>query len=167
MLRLIKPDETMKEEIQSYNKAWEDRGIKLIPYAARLKMLSFEEWLMSTRDLETAAEESFVTQEVWFLFDGYTIVGACTLRHSLNADLLRMGGQIGYGVHPEKRRKGYATFMLQEMLKYARERGLKRVLVTCTAGNTASQKTIEKCGGILENMIEVGADQIARYWFQL
>lgn len=167
MLRLMKPDETMKEAILRYNDAWEERGLKLIPHAARLGTLSFEDWLKGTRDLETIAEEPFVTQEVWFLFRDDTIVGACTLRHSLNAYLFAVGGQIGYGVHPEKRKKGYATYMLNEMLRYAKSLRIRKILVTCSAGNTASEKTIEKCSGILENIKEDGENQVARYWFHL
>lgn len=167
MLKLMKPDETMKEEIKRYNRVWEEKGLQLIPYAARLQNRPFDRWLQDKRELETAAEEPFVTEEVWFLFEGDQIVGACTLRHALNAHLLAYGGHIGYGVHPEKRRQGYATYMLQETLCYARTRGLKRILVTCSVGNTASEKTIEKCGGELENIVEDGVDRIARYWFQL
>lgn len=167
MLRLLKPDETMKEEILRYNNDWEGSGLKLIPHAARLGTLPFEDWLKGTRDLETVAEEPFVTQEVWFLFRDDTIVGACTLRHSLNAYLFAVGGQIGYGVHPEERKKGYATYMLNEMLRYAKTLRIRKILVTCSAGNTASEKTIEKCGGILENIMEDGENQVARYWFHL
>lgn len=167
MLRLLKPDETMKEEILRYNDDWEGRGLKLIPHAARLGTLSFEDWLKGTRDLETVAEEPFVTQDVWFLFRDDTIVGACTLRHSLNAYLLAVAGQIGYGVHPEEREKGYATYMLKEMLRYAKTLRIRKILVTCAVGNTASEKTIEKCGGILENIMEDGESQVARYWFHL
>lgn len=167
MLRLLKPDETMKEEILRYNDAWGKRNLKLVPQAARLGTLSFEDWLKDTRELETVAEEPFVTQEVWFLYRDDTIVGACTLRHSLNAYLFAVGGQIGYGVHPDERGKGYATYMLEEMLYYAKKRGLRKILITCAVGNTASEKTIEKCGGILENIMEDGENQVARYWFHL
>ena len=167
MLRLLKPDEIMKEEILRYNDAWKERGLNLVPHAAKLGSLSFGDWLKNTRDLETVAEEPFVTQEVWFLFSGDTIVGACTLRHSLNAYLLAVGGQIGYGVHPEERKNGYATYMLEKTLRYAKSKGLKKILVTCTVGNTASEKTLEKCGGIFENIMEDGENRVARYWFHL
>lgn len=118
-------------------------------------------------ELENGAEEPFVTQEVWFLFQDDRIVGACTLRHSLNANLMSVGGHIGYGVHPEERRKGYGFRMLSEILIHAKTRALIKVLVTCNVGNKASEKTILKCGGLLENIIDDGENQVARYWFTL
>lgn len=167
MLQLKKPTMEMKEKIIAYNNAWVDRGEKLIPYAARLHNKSFEEWLKDTMELENGAEEPFVTQEVWFLFQDDRIVGACTLRHSLNAYLMSVGGHIGYGVHPEERRKGYGFHMLSEILTHAKTRALIKVLVTCNVGNKASEKTILKCGGLLENIIDDGENQVARYWFTL
>lgn len=57
--------------------------------------------------------------------------------------------------------------MLKEMLRYAKTLRIRKILVTCAVGNTASEKTIEKCGGILENIMEDGESQVARYWFHL
>ena len=67
-----------------------------------------------------------------FAFAGTSIVGRVAIRHSLNPDLERIGGHIGYVVVPEYRRQGYATEILRQSLEIARQTlGLTRVLVTC------------------------------------
>ena len=102
-----------------------------------------------------------------FAFDGARIVGRVTIRHQLNEFLLRIGGHIGYVVVPEFRRRGYATAMLRQSIQIAhRQLGITRVLVTCDDDNVGSIKTIEKNGGILENVV-TGADLVTpkrRYW---
>lgn len=98
------------------------------------------------------------------------IVGRTSIRHELTDFLLKVGGHIGYGVVPEFRKQGYATSILEESLKYARENlpELKQVLVTCDEGNIGSQKTIEKNNGVLENIINIeGEARKMRYWFEL
>ena len=105
-----------------------------------------------------------------FAFDGPRIVGRVTIRHALNEFLLRVGGHIGYVVVPEFRRRGYATAMLRQALEIAhQELGLSRVLVTCDEDNVGSIRTIEKNGGVLENVV-TGPDLDApkrRYWIDL
>jgi len=102
-----------------------------------------------------------------FAFDGPRIVGRVSIRHELNDFLLRIGGHIGYTVVPEFRRRGYASAILRQSLAIARQRfGLTRVLLTCDDDNIGSIRTIEKNGGILENVV-TGADGSPpkrRYW---
>jgi predicted acetyltransferase len=80
-----------------------------------------------------------------------------------------VGGHIGYAVVPEFRRRGYATEILRLSVKIAREKfGLGRILVTCDDDNIGSIRTIEKNGGILENVIS-GPDldkPKRRYWIE-
>jgi predicted acetyltransferase len=102
-----------------------------------------------------------------FAFQGSRIVGRVSIRHELNEFLLRIGGHIGYTVVSEFRRRGYATEMLRQSLAIAGQRlGLTRVLVTCDDNNVGSMRTIEKNGGVLENVV-TGPDLDTpkrRYW---
>lgn len=98
---------------------------------------------------------------------GGVIVGRTSIRHELNDFLLRVGGHIGYGVRPAHRRRGYATEILRQSLLIARDLGIDPVLVTCDEGNVASARTIERCGGVLENVVPVdGAPAKRRYWIR-
>jgi predicted acetyltransferase len=102
-----------------------------------------------------------------FAFSGPRIVGRVSIRHELNEFLMRIGGHIGYTVVLEFRRRGYATEMLRQSLAIARRRfGLTRALVTCDDDNVGSIRTIEKNGGVLENVV-TGPDvdrPKRRYW---
>src|SRR5262245_47104448 len=89
-----------------------------------------------------------------FAFDASRIIGRVSIRHELNEFLLPLGGLIGSVVVREFRRQGYATAILHRSLKIAHdELGINRVLVTCDDDNVGSIRTIEKNGGVLENII--------------
>ena len=104
-----------------------------------------------------------------FAFAGGRVVGRTSIRHRLNERLERMGGHIGYVVVPEFRRRGYATAILASSIEIARTRlGLGRILVTCDDDNVGSIRTIERNGGVLEDVIE-GPDLPTakrRYWIE-
>ncbi|BCY12313.1 GNAT family N-acetyltransferase [Actinoplanes sp. L3-i22] len=102
-----------------------------------------------------------------WIVEGDRYLGAIGLRHELNDFLLRAGGHIGYSVRPAERRRGLASFALGEMLVEARRRGLDRVLITCNVTNEASARTIEKHGGVLEDIRETEIGTLKRYWTTL
>lgn len=58
-------------------------------------------------------------------------------------------GHIGYGVVPWKRRRGYATSAIAQLLPDARALGLPYVDLTTDPDNLASQKAIRANGGVL------------------
>jgi len=105
-----------------------------------------------------------------FAFVGTRIVGRASVRHRLNKFLEREGGHIGYVVVPEFRRRAHATAILSLALQIARDKcGIDRFLVSCDDDNVGSIKTIERNGGILENVVS-GPDlakPIRRYWIDL
>ncbi|MCR6032908.1 GNAT family N-acetyltransferase [Nocardioides sp. zg-579] len=94
------------------------------------------------------------------------IVGRLSVRFALNDWLAAYGGHVGYGVRPAHRRRGYATEILRQSLVLARAGGVDRVLVTCDDDNLASAATIERCGGVLEDVREQPGEPVAkrRYW---
>ena len=135
----------------------------------------YEEGMAFSRYLEVLAEQSRgvnllpnqVPATFLFAFVGDKIVGRVSIRHSLNAFLERVGGHIGYVVVPEFRRRGYATTILRLSVQIASEKlGIRRILLTCDDDNIGSIRTIEKNGGILEDVIS-GPDldkPKRRYW---
>jgi predicted acetyltransferase len=58
-------------------------------------------------------------------------------------------GHLGYSVVPWKRRLGYATQALRELLPEAAAEGLRYVEITTRVENVPSQRVILACGGTL------------------
>jgi len=140
----------------------------------------YTEGMPLRRYLEVLAEQEqginlpspqHVPETFLFAFVGRRIVGRTAIRHSLNAYLERLGGHIGYVVVPDFRRRGYATAILRQSLQIARGKcvGARRVLVTCDDDNVGSIRTIEKNGGVLENVVSGQGLETPkrRYWIDL
>jgi predicted acetyltransferase len=102
-----------------------------------------------------------------WMVDGDRLLGAIALRHRLNELLADVGGHIGYSVRPSERRKGLAGWALRLTLDEARKLGIDRVLITCRVTNVASARTIERAGGVFEDVRGPGDDQVRRYWITL
>jgi predicted acetyltransferase len=133
---------------------------------------SFLEILRRIQALETGPlPEGFVTDTMLFAFlKSGEIIGRVSIRHRLNDFLARAGGHIGYGVLPQYRQRGYATRILTESIEFCKnELKLKRVLLTCDDDNIGSIKTIEKNGGVLEDLHQGPSLRVPkrRYWITL
>ena len=81
------------------------------------------------------------------------IVGIIDLRHTLN-DFLKDFGNCGYSVRPSERKKGYATDMLRQILKVAKESGMDELHLSVERDNEPSIRTIKSNGGIYERSFE-------------
>lgn len=110
------------------------------------------------------AAEPLVHATYWWIVEDGKVVGSITLRHRLTDFLLNAGGHIGYSVRPTARKRGLAAWALGRVLTHARERGLDRVLVTCDDSNGASARTIERNGGVLEDIRDTDLGRTRRYW---
>lgn len=111
-----------------------------------------------------------VPASVLFLFrqGDKKILGAVNIRYELNDFLLKYSGNIGYGIAPSKRRKGYASIMLSMTLDICRDLKLEKVLISCNKDNIGSARTIQKNGGILENEFTDDKGIVRqRYWIKL
>ncbi|MEQ0564878.1 GNAT family N-acetyltransferase [Amycolatopsis sp. NEAU-NG30] len=95
----------------------------------------------------------------WIVEDG-SVLGGIALRHG-TGEFVRRAGHIGYGIRPGARGRGVATWALGEMLAEAARRGMDHVVLVCAANNTASARTIERHGGVLESLGEVRRYRIA------
>ncbi len=89
-------------------------------------------------------------QIVRWMWDG-EFVGSINLRWQPGGDELppHVSGHVGYAVVPWKRGRGHATAALRLLLPEARMVGLTAIEITTNADNVASQKVIERCGGVL------------------
>ena len=67
-------------------------------------------------------------------------------------------GHIGYSVVAWKRKRGYATEALRQLLPIVKQEGLPFVHVTTDPANIASQRVIEANGGVLVERITKGPE---------
>ncbi|GAX57471.1 GNAT family N-acetyltransferase [Streptomyces olivochromogenes] len=145
-------------------------GLRLAPDADLDSPDVFSEWVERLRqqsDRSVAVGEERVHATHWWIVEGDSYLGAIDLRHYLNALLLDIGGHIGYSIRPSFRRRGLATWALGAVLPEARALGLDRVLVTCDDDNVASARSIERNGGVLEDVRTTDAGIKRRYWITL
>ena len=165
---LEKPSAKWKESYLSLIEEFQNNQEKLVPFVLQFPTDDFDAFLQIFSDAEKGigVKEGFVPHVTYWLIVDDSVLGVSNLRLRLNESLLICGGHIGYGVRPSARKKGYATLMLKETLKKARELGIKRCLLTCDKVNAASAKTILNNGGELdsEEILEESGELIQRYW---
>lgn len=129
---------------------------------------TFEEFVQMWLDHSQGKNlrEGTVPATMYWLVDKGELIGRAHIRHELNDFLLTYGGHIGYYIKPSKRKMGYGTKILELGLEKAKEIGISKVLVTCDTDNVGSQKVIEACGGVLENIFDPGDGKPPkmRYW---
>lgn len=78
------------------------------------------------------------------------IIGTINVRWNLTEKVKQFGGNIGYGIRPTERRKGYNKMNLYLGLIEAKKIGLDKVMLDCDVENLGSSKTMEALGGKLE-----------------
>ena len=124
---------------------------------------SYEEWVESNQNQEMGINlpEGWVPaiQLVAFSVKDRAI-GFLNLRLRLSNFLLEEGGHIGYSIRPSERGKGYAKETLRQGLQVAKEKNIKKALVTCSVNNPASRTVILANGGLIEDV----RDGVERYW---
>lgn len=108
-----------------------------------------------------------VTTSRFWIVEQETYLGAIELRHVLTPVMFEAIGHIGYSVRPSARGRGIASWALNAILPHARNVGLSRVLLTCDDKNQPSARTIEKNGGILEDIRATELGIKRRYWIDL
>ena len=97
------------------------------------------------------------------------IIGAINVRWNLPESMKQFGGNIGYGIRPTERKKGYNKINLYLGLIEAQKLGLDRVMLDCDVNNLGSVKTMQALGGKLERMEVDPSDGILTsvYWFDV
>jgi len=170
-LRLVKASNRNKELICDMLDEWYASGETIVPYVIR--RIDYHDYDFYWRNLEIsepkAQKRRLVPDSTWFALDEERniIVGAVNIRHFLNEGLILDGGNIGDGIRPSERRKGYATEMIRLALEKCKELGIYHILMVCDKDNTGSAKSIQNNGGILEDEPVVDGEIEQRYWIDL
>jgi len=169
-MNLAFPTERYRDEWYDILKEIEDADEKIIPYALKSNTDDYSEYLKITKDFSNGVNlNGWVPAETFFLVDGENprILGAVSIRYALTDYLLNFGGNIGYGIRPSERRKGYATEMLRLALDVCRSKGMGKVLICCDRDNIASAKTMLNNGAVLENEVREDDKEVSSYWIRL
>ena len=126
----------------------------------------YEEWLETNMQKEMGINlpENRVPSIQLVSFDDVgRALGFLNLRLRLNEDLLNYAGHIGYSIRPSERGKSYAKETLRQGLQVAKEKNIKKTLVTCSVNNPASRAVILANGGLIEDV----RNGVERYWIEV
>jgi len=167
MLVLRRPTKNEEDEFMRAHRATTPEVPHFLHYYEDGMSLNRYLEVLDERERGVSLPPNHVPSTFLFAFKGERIIGRVSIRHMLNDLLQRVGGHIGYVVVPEFRRQGHATAILRLALQFAHDKlRLDHVLVTCDDDNIGSIKTIEKNGGVLEDVVS-GPDldkPKRRYW---
>ena len=169
-MKLVNPTMMYKEKYIEYIHEWGNESIT--PVNSDLKDKIYEalldEFFKAEHDINLP--RGYVPETTYFFVDeADDIIGVVNIRHYLDEILFKIRGHIAYGIRPSKRGEGLAKAMLRLALDEAKIKGIRRVLMVSDKSNIASSKTIQSCGGILENERYDVTDHevIQRYWIDL
>lgn len=157
-LYFVKPDLTYFEQYKEMYYEWFGQE-HINPWFFKTKCDTLEEFADFIQMLDECekgnADKQYASQTAYFALDeNGRLIGGVSIRHYLTVDGYYFGGHIGYGVRASERKKGYGTEMLNLALQEAKRLKINKVLLTALETNIASNKVIQKCGGVFENKVK-------------
>ncbi|QIM62459.1 hypothetical protein A1D29_03625 [Pasteurellaceae bacterium Orientalotternb1] len=171
-ITLIKPSEKYFADILAYKRSFTAKNLQIHGSRGldRFGDDEVERWFEYLNSpagtnwfgYETVEDSTYLA---WHL-ELNRMVGIINIRHELADYLLKVGGHIGYSIHPDFWEQGYGAEQLALALQETDKLGLKEVLITCDKTNPASAKVITKNGGVLENEVQDSEKIIQRYWIR-
>ena len=159
------PEISDKEIVQEYVQEHYDYKESSISASLGLSSSEYSDWVEKIQKNALIGDEIWGKSLLYLCFDNNKLIGLLSIRYDLSESLTKKYGDIGYGVRPSERNKGYATTMLQYALSVCRERGKDKVILGCYKDNVASAATIQKNGGILmEENDNYNEGKISQYY---
>ena len=129
----------------------------LLNKANGLTFDEYKEWLIAKHresEQEGIVDGWKVPSTTYWLFADGVPVGFGSVRHFLTDALRQAGGNIGYGIAPQYRGKGYGNEILRLLLNEAYKIGIEKALVTIHLDNKASQAVALANGGVITGNIQ-------------
>ena len=150
--------------LKEYVEEHYSNGEKGISASLGLTNVDYKEWVTKVNRNSTQADDEWGKYYLYLVFnDDERLIGLLNIRFDLENSLREKYGDIGYGVRPSERRKGYATEMLKYALKVCKEKNMDYVILGCYENNYGSNKTIIKNGGILYKK-DIESKRLSDYW---
>ena len=143
------PEINDKNILQEYMQEHYDNEESGISASHGLPASEYADWVEKIQRNASVGNEEWGKSLLYLCFENDKLVGLLSIRYELSENLTEEIGDIGFGVRPSERRKGYATAMLRYALSVCEEKGKDKVLLGCYKDNLASAATIQKCGGVL------------------
>ena len=155
-IKFVMPDYHLRAEYTEMMDEWIKDGSRIAPWSLIEQYHTDEEFEAVIRRTNEAAvgnmgNKAYVPCVTYYAKDKASgkLLGAVNIRYYLTKETYDTWVHIGFGVRPSERRKGYATEMLNLAIEQCRQMKMEKVFIGCLVSNTASAKTIEKCGGVL------------------
>lgn len=138
-----------RDILRSYVQEHYDHSEQSISASMGLASSDYAAWVEKIQKNAAVGDDVWGKSFLYLCFDEKRLVGLLSIRYELPEELSNQYGDIGYGVRPSERNKGYATCMLQHGLAVCKEKGMQQVMLGCYKDNLPSQKVILKNGGEL------------------
>jgi len=172
-IELVEASKEHESQAMAYRQMYIDLGEKEINGSSQLiKYKNYDKWLERIKH-EKAIEPSLThtPSTTYFMIrkGDNKIVGSIQLRHHLTEELKKDGGNIGYGICPSERGKGYGVKQLSLVLEKAKSIGLDKIMISCSKDNRASAQVAIKNGGMLagEGFDEDEGKVTEIYWIDI
>lgn len=169
MLELVAPTERLHVSWLEAHAEWgpglHEDGFGLRPSDAVTSAEGFATWIadLATRSDPALTEVGQPPVVFRWLVENARVLGGVALRVG-DDEYVQWAGHVGFGLRPSARGRGLGTWVLRRTLAQATALGGQRVLAVCAVDNVASAKTIERCGGVLEEVRPTPQGPARRYW---
>ena len=117
--------------------------------------LSYEQFKTWLKGKQADAEQQGIVDgwkvpstTFWLYVDGKP-VGLGNVRHCLTEGLRKAGGNIGYGIRPTMRGRGYGKELLRLLQEKAKQYGIEKALITIHKDNAASIAVAKANGAVI------------------
>ena len=161
------PDEENRSDVLSFYQEIKNSGGECIGFG---NSDDYDLWLQGMRNRHDGKNlpEGYVRENFYLCYENGALIGVFSLKFELTDYLRNFGGHIGYAVRPSERNRGLATRMLKQSAQIAGQFGMNRILCICDEDNIASERVIQKNGGVFENRLFDPEENVfvKRYWIQ-
>jgi len=172
-IQLVEASKKYERQAMTYRQEFIDYGEREINGSSGfMEYDNYDDWLetiAAQKNIECSLTVTPATTYFMLRKDDNKIIGSIQLRHHLTEELLKDGGNIGYGISPSERGKGYGVMQLSLVLDEAKALGLDKVMISCSKDNRISAHVAIRNGGVLtgEGFDEDEGKVTEIYWIHI